>query len=91
MGLALLAVIWLITLVSTYFFIAKTWWLPAGAAASAGFIDSQFALTYVLMGVVFWRRNSGSATWPGDTASAPRLRRSIILTEIQRLNWCGRC
>jgi len=53
MGLALMAVIWLITLVSTYFFVAKTWWLPAGAAAAAGFIDRQFAITYVLMGIVF--------------------------------------
>src|SRR5258708_18937744 len=53
MGLALLAVIWLITLVSTYFFVAKTWWLPVGAAEAAGFIDHQFALTYVLMGIVF--------------------------------------
>jgi len=53
MGLALLAVIWLITFVSTYFFIAKTWWLPHGAAASAQWIDHQFALTYVLMGIVF--------------------------------------
>jgi len=53
MGLALLALIWLITLASTYFFVAKTWWLPPAAAASAHFIDGQFALTYVLMGVVF--------------------------------------
>lgn len=53
MGLALLVVIWAITLVSTYFFVAKTWWLPTGAAAAAGFIDGQFALTYVLMGIVF--------------------------------------
>jgi cytochrome c oxidase subunit II len=53
MGLALLVVIWLITFVSSYFFIAKTWWLPAGAAAAAPWIDRQFALTYVLMGVVF--------------------------------------
>jgi cytochrome c oxidase subunit II len=53
MGLALLVVIWLITLVSTYFFIAKTWWLPHGAAAAASFIDSQFALTFILMGIVF--------------------------------------
>ena len=53
MGLALLAVIWLITLVSTYFFVAKTWWLPVGAAEAAGFIDHQFALTYALMGIVF--------------------------------------
>jgi cytochrome c oxidase subunit 2 len=53
MGIALLAVIWLITLVSTYFFVAKTWWLPHGAAAAASWIDSQFALTYIVMGVVF--------------------------------------
>src|SRR5215510_16021165 len=53
MGLALLAIIWLITFVSTYFFAAKTWWLPHGASASAPWIDHQFALTYALMGVVF--------------------------------------
>jgi cytochrome c oxidase subunit 2 len=53
MGLALLALIWLITLASTYFFAAKTWWLPHGASEAAKWIDGQFALTYVLMGVVF--------------------------------------
>lgn len=53
MGLALLAIIWLITFISTYFFVAKTWWLPHGASTSAAFIDHQFALTYVLMGIVF--------------------------------------
>jgi cytochrome c oxidase subunit 2 len=53
MGLALLAIIWLITFVSTYFFVAKTWWLPHGVSTSAAFIDHQFALTYVLMGIVF--------------------------------------
>ena len=53
MGLALMALIWLITLISTYFFVAKTWWLPAGAAAAAGWIDHQFALTFVIMGIVF--------------------------------------
>ena len=53
MGLALLALIWLITLISTYFFAAKTWWLPPGAAAAAGWIDHQFALTFVIMGIVF--------------------------------------
>ena len=52
MGLALLAIIWLITFFSTYFFIAKTWW-PAGASTSAAFIDHHFAITFVLMGVVF--------------------------------------
>jgi cytochrome c oxidase subunit II len=53
MGLVLLAVIWLITFISTYFFVAKTWWLPHGASAAAPWIDGQFALTYILMGVVF--------------------------------------
>jgi cytochrome c oxidase subunit 2 len=53
MGLVLLAVIWLITFISTYFFIAKTWWLPHGASAAAPWIDHQFALTYVIMGIVF--------------------------------------
>jgi cytochrome c oxidase subunit 2 len=53
MGLALLAIIWLITFVSTYFFAAKTWWLPHGASEAAKWIDGQFALTYVLMGIVF--------------------------------------
>ena len=53
MGLALLVVIWLITFISTYFFIAQTWWLPHGASKAAAFIDGQFALTYVLMGIVF--------------------------------------
>jgi cytochrome c oxidase subunit 2 len=53
MGLVLLLVIWLITLVSTYFFIAKTWWLPVGASAAAAGIDHHFTVTYILMGAVF--------------------------------------
>ena len=53
MGIALLVVIWLITLISSYFFVAKTWWLPPNAAAHGGAIDSQFALTYIVMGGVF--------------------------------------
>jgi cytochrome c oxidase subunit II len=53
MGLALLVIIWLITFSSTYFFLAKTWWLPHGVAAAAPWIDHQFALTYVIMGIVF--------------------------------------
>ncbi len=53
MGLALLAVIGVITLLSTYFFVAKTWWLPAGMSAAAPGIDHQFAKTFLLMGIVF--------------------------------------
>jgi cytochrome c oxidase subunit II len=53
MGLVLLCVIWLLTIASTYFFIAKTWWLPAGASSAAAAIDHQFAVTFVLMGIIF--------------------------------------
>jgi cytochrome c oxidase subunit 2 len=53
MGLIILIVIWLITFGSAYFFAAKTWWLPTGASAAAAAIDHQFAVSYVLMGVVF--------------------------------------
>ena len=74
MGLALLVVIWLITLISTYFFVAKTWWLPVGAAEAAGFIDGQFALTFVLMGIVFLAAQLGLGyiVWKyRERASAP--------------------
>ncbi len=53
MGLALMVVIWLITFISTYFFIAKTWWFPAGVAAAAPAIDRQFTVTFIAMGVIF--------------------------------------
>jgi cytochrome c oxidase subunit II len=53
MGLILLIIIWLITLISTYFFIAKTWWLPVGASAAAAGIDHYFSVTFILMGIVF--------------------------------------
>jgi len=74
MGLALLVVIWLITLISIYFFVAKTWWLPVGAAEAAGFIDGQFALTFVLMGIVFLAAQLGLGyiVWKyRERASAP--------------------
>jgi hypothetical protein len=105
MGLALMVVIWLITLVSTYFFVAKTWWLPVGAAEAAGFIDGQFALTFVLMGIVFlaaqlglgyivWesfssRLSSDWATSSGSIASARPRRRLTIRTVTLRSSWYG--
>src|SRR3984893_873573 len=75
MGLVLLVVIWLITFISAYFFIAKTWWLPTGASAAAAGIDHHFATTYLLMGVVFvaaqvtlgyfaWRYRDGGSSSP---------------------------
>ncbi len=53
MGLALLFIIWLITLCSTYFFAAKTWWMPKVASLNGVAMDKQFFHTYIAMGVVF--------------------------------------
>ena len=53
LGLALLLVIWLITFISTYIFLAKIWWLPTGASAAAAGIDHHFTITFILMGIVF--------------------------------------
>src|ERR1700688_2290970 len=79
MGLALLVVIWLITLASTYFFVAKTWWLPVGASAATGFIDGQFALTFVLIGIFFLAAHlfRGYFAWRyRDQPSAPPVKYS---------------
>jgi cytochrome c oxidase subunit 2 len=52
MGVALLLVIWLITFVSSYFFVAHKWW-PTAISASAPYIDHQISITFICMGVVF--------------------------------------
>ena len=76
MGLVLLIVIWLITFVSTYFFVAKTWWLPTGASAAAAGIDHHFATTYLLMGIVFVAAqvSLGFFAWKYRERAALRLR-----------------
>ncbi|MGA3213999.1 MAG: cytochrome c oxidase subunit II [Terriglobales bacterium] len=61
MGLALMVIICLITVFSTYFFVAQTWWLPAGMSASAPAIDHQFHLTFISMGLVFVAAQFGLA------------------------------
>ncbi len=53
MGLALLLIIWLITALGSYFFIAKTWWMPAVASVGGISLDHQFTVTFIAMGVVF--------------------------------------
>ena len=98
MGLVLLCVIWLITLASTYFFIAKTWWLPAGASAATAAIDHQFTITFILMGIVFvaaqlalglfaWRyrdAGSGSADY-----SHGNIRLEVIWTTLTAILFIG--
>jgi cytochrome c oxidase subunit II len=99
MGLALLVLIWLITLISTYFFVAKTWWLPAGASAAAGWIDHQFALTFVIMGIVFvaaqvalgyiaWRYRETNSS-PPVTYSHGNIKLEIIWTALTTVLFIG--
>lgn len=76
MALALLAIIWLITFLSAYFFAAKTWWLPAGMSAAAPGIDHHFGITFIAMGIVFVLAQCtlGYFAWryrDGRTASRP--------------------
>jgi cytochrome c oxidase subunit II len=99
MGLALLLLIWLITFASTYFFVAKTWWLPAGASAAAGWIDHQFALTFVIMGIVFvaaqvslgyivWRYRENSSS-PPVSYSHGNTKLEIIWTALTTVLFIG--
>jgi heme/copper-type cytochrome/quinol oxidase subunit 2 len=83
--------IWLITLISTYFFVAKTWWLPVGASAATHWIDGQFALTFVIMGIVFLAAQLGSGYIVWKYRDGPRPLRFSILTETIRLRLPGRC
>jgi heme/copper-type cytochrome/quinol oxidase subunit 2 len=99
MGLALLAIIWLITFVSTYFFVAQTWWLPHGVSTSTAGIDHQFAVTYVLMGIVFvaaqgalglfvWQyRDQGKAT--KVTYSHGNTKMEVIWTTLTAILFIG--
>ena len=53
MGLALLFIIWLITLSSTYYFVIQKWAPLPVASANGVAIDHHFTWTYILMGIVF--------------------------------------
>jgi len=54
MGLAIALVVVLITIVSGYFFLAKTWWFPVDITANYGHaIDRQFMLTLAITGAIF--------------------------------------
>src|SRR5207302_11321121 len=52
MGLGLLVVIWLLTLVGSYFIIAKAWRLPVGASAAAAGIGHHFTTSSLPLGAV---------------------------------------
>ena len=49
----LAVIVWVITLVITYFFAAKTWWFPAPISQHGILYDAQFARTLVITAAVF--------------------------------------
>jgi len=47
-------VVWILTLVICYFFIAKTWWFPPPISAHGIAYDAQFMRTLVVVGIIFF-------------------------------------
>src|SRR5437588_13024085 len=94
MGLAILVLIWLITFFSTYFFAAKTWWLPHGVTTTAPWIDHLFALTFVVMGVVFVAAqvSLGYLVWKyRSRPSSVPLRYSLVTPTLECLRTALTC
>jgi cytochrome c oxidase subunit II len=87
MGLALLVVIWLITAAGSYFFIAKTWWMPAVASVGGVSLDHQFTLTFIAMGVVFIAAQAGLGlfAWKYRDRVGARVRYSHGNTKLEIL------
>ena len=47
-------VVWVLTLVICYFFVAKTWWFPPPISAHGLAYDVQFMRTLIVVGVIFF-------------------------------------
>ena len=61
MALLLALAITAITLVSMYFFAAKTWWMPPFISEYGAAYDSHFMLTMTAMGIIFFFAQLGLA------------------------------
>jgi cytochrome c oxidase subunit 2 len=46
-------VVWVITIVTSYFFFAKTWWFPPPISQHGQAYDAQFMRTLVVVGIIF--------------------------------------
>ena len=47
-------VIWVLTVVICYFFIAKTWWFPPPISQHGISYDAQFHRTLIVTGIIFF-------------------------------------
>ena len=101
MGRALAATITLIFLVTCGLFVVRPWWFPASISASASPIDHQFAITFVVCGILFalaqvtlalfvWRYSGDrrGAEIPGGRGNARLERIWAVLVTVLFL-WVG--
>ncbi len=47
-------IVWILTVVICYFFVAQTWWFPPSISQHGALYDAQFMRTLVVVGVVFF-------------------------------------
>ena len=89
MGLALLAIIWLITFFSTYFFVAKPWWLLTGLLRlrHSSTISSPLP---ILMGIVFVAAQGALGLFVWQYRERSELQKWSILTAIPSSKCSGR-
>jgi cytochrome c oxidase subunit 2 len=65
MGLLVAIAIWLVTLATVWLFAFSKWWFPPSIAAHGAAIDSQFKLTFAVVGISFFLAQValGYAVW----------------------------
>lgn len=96
MGRVLAVLIWLITLLTVILFVSKRWWFPENIAAHGVGIDSQFAITLIVVAIAFvgaqlglgyavWKYRSTSDKTERATYSHGNNRLEVIWTAITAL------
>jgi cytochrome c oxidase subunit II len=76
-------IIWVLTVLICYFFIAKTWWFPPPISAHGLAYDAQFMRTLIVVGIIFFlaqfalgwvivkfRNDGGRASTPTATTNS---------------------
>jgi len=87
MGLVLLVVVWLITLISTYYFAVDKWHMLPLASRHGAAMDSWFHVTYIVVGVVFLAAQLalGYVVWKSRDRSGARVTYSHGNTKLEVL------
>lgn len=96
MGRVLAVLIWLITLLTVILFVSKRWWFPENISAHGVGIDSQYAITLMVvafafvaaqigLGYTIWKYRATSADKERATYSHGNNRLEVIWTAITAL------